>query len=368
MPAITCRLVCRAVGLHVQQFYTGFSMLQKRGLVRLEQEIAARTEPAPHKPRHLRDAGRAHLRVIVNGRLSLYYDGHDSWEIDEDELCRSDFYFKRSYSPARYHDLGEEQRKIHPLGLSYQVYPDETDLSGLRRALSLAFEPREMATEIYRSIKMPDPINRRAFTPRVRDLEALPDFSAEPKVLFMARPYDPYDDPGRDPAKVEQRRLINESRAECIRVLRKAFGHRFYGGFQRFDYSEKNFPDVLMPARRLGDKGNYIETLKQFPICVATTGLHGSIGWKFAEYVAASKAIVSEPLEYGVTGDLAPGRNYLEFRSPEECASKAELLMSDGQLRARMMMDNLRYYTAYLRPDSLVLNSLMTALAAAACR
>ena len=49
--------------------------------------------------------------------------------------------------------------------------------------------------------------------------------------------------------------------------------------------------------------------------------------------------------------------NYLEFKTPEECV-KAAVLVSDAGLRHSIMLNNYRYYQLYLKPKSLVLNSL----------
>jgi hypothetical protein len=90
-------------------------------------------------------------------------------------------------------------------------------------------------------------------------------------------------------------------------------------------------------------------------------GLHQSIGWKFAEYVAASKAIVSETLHYDVPGAFGEGRNYLSFRTPEECVEAVSRLIRDDRLRQMIMRNNWNYYRRHVRPDRLVLGSLMAA-------
>jgi hypothetical protein len=95
---------------------------------------------------------------------------------------------------------------------------------------------------------------------------------------------------------------------------------------------------------------------------VATTGLHGSTGWKFAEYIAFSKAIVSEELNYEVPGKLEHGKNYLAFNSPEDCVNQVRLLFSDHHLRNSIMANNALYYLSFLRPDVLVVNTILTAL------
>ena len=102
-----------------------------------------------------------------------------------------------------------------------------------------------------------------------------------------------------------------------------------------------------------------MKLLREFPIGIATTGLHGSIGWKLAEYVSYSKAIVTEKLNYRVPGHFEKELNYLDFVSPEGCVESAARLFQNYSLRCQLMINNYRYYQSYLRPDSLVLNTLL---------
>jgi hypothetical protein len=144
-------------------------------------------------------------------------------------------------------------------------------------------------------------------------------------------------------------------------LLKDALGPRFTGGFSHNRFTLEQYPDLLAPAGSTSQQ-NYLRTLQSFPICVASTGLHGSTGWKLAEYVAFSKAILSERLVYTTPGPFAPHRNYIEFTSPEECLSGALRLVEDTALRQQLMQSNAAYYGAYLQPDALVRNALTTAL------
>ena len=193
-------------------------------------------------------------------------------------------------------------------------------------------------------------------------MESLPDYDSPPKILFMVGAWDPYDHPDRLKEKVEEREYINKTRANCIRLLKDEFGSDFYGGFIHTDFAVKHYRDLLLPDNTQSSKINYVDRVKSYSICVATTVLHGSIGWKFAEYVAFSKAILSEKLNYEVLGNLEKGRNYLAFSSPEECVERAKQLCSDRELRNYLMTNNSRYYQSYLKPDSLILNTMLTAL------
>lgn len=328
-------------------------MLYRSGLIDLTQDILKEETIVDNtKVQHLRDARHAHLRVIVNDRIKIHYDTHDSWEIDMEYLSETDYYFKRSFSPQRLQNLGEQRNKVHPLGLNYAVYPSSLDRFAIERNLVLVHGKRKLY-EIIRSLR---------FTTRVHNMWSFPDYDAAPKILFMVKAWDPHNHPDRLSEKVDERMHINEVRANCIKMLRNHFGNHFYGGFIHADFTVKNYKAFLMPDNTLSSKRNYLRLLKSHPICVATMGLHESIGWKFAEYIAFSKAVLSEKLIYEVSGNLKKDINYLEFASPEDCVEKAERLFSDSKLRNYLMTNNAMYYHSYLRPDSLILNTIFTAL------
>ena len=160
----------------------------------------------------------------------------------------------------------------------------------------------------------------------------------------MVRAWDPYDRPDRERKTIEDFLQINETRAQCVKFLREEFGDKFYGGCSHTEHAVKNYKECLMPDNTLSSQRNYIRLLRSYPICVATTGLHGSIGFKFAEYVASSKAILSEKLNYEVPGGLEAGNNYIEFDFPEDCVNKARQLFSDSGLRRQIMKNNAIYY------------------------
>jgi hypothetical protein len=362
MAQLRCELTWYSSGGHLQQLFTGFLMLHRRGLIRLSQRSSRqplRTSPLPH----LRDVGGAHLGVVLDGELRLHYDCHDAAELNEDRLDNCDVYFKRSYSRRCAEGLARHRAKVLPLGLYYRVLPDVPHLLSMQRALITGRGAGEKLALLLDAV---DAGNWLRYNPRVRDLEALPEPQLAPKVLFLAAAHDPYKSPGRSREKIDEMLAINDTRASCIRVLRKELGARFLGGFIHGPYSLKAHKDVLVEDNRVTRKRNYVRLLKSFPICIATTGLHGSIGGKFAEYVALAKAVVSEKLNYEVPGDLQAGRNYLEFASAQECARQSMRLVEDRDERARMMFSNARYYQSYLRADALVLNSLLAALAARA--
>ena len=99
-----CHLISDSDSIHLSQIYTGFALLHSAGEIRLSQEFRNQNHFDPTKPQHLRSAREAHLLVVVNGNTRLYYDCHDSHEIDENAAAEVDFYFKRSYATTRIPD------------------------------------------------------------------------------------------------------------------------------------------------------------------------------------------------------------------------------------------------------------------------
>ena len=359
MQQISCTMLVHSMAGHLQQLYTGFTILQKKGLIRLSQRIIRNEARTADLPNHLRDAWQSYLRVIINDKIRLHYDTHDSWEVDAADLKNCDFYFKRSYSPSLIKGLGKEKDKVFPLGMNYLVLANKLDYYAFQRTLNLT-NGMDMIKSIIYSLM---PINLR-FSPRVDTMEASPDYDKPPKILFMAQAWDPYDDKDRSEDKIKERMTINETRAQCIELLRKEFKDDFCGGFAHTNYALKNYQNVLLPDKNLSSKKNYIRLLKSYPICIATSGLHGSIGWKMGEYIAFSKAILSERLNYKVPGQLISGRNYIEFYTPEDCVEKAKQLFLDRKLRNKLMTNNANYYQSHLRPDSLVMDTINVALSA----
>jgi len=354
---ITCEIFAHSDSIHLQQLYTGFSALHKKGIIQLNQTTVKRDTIDEDAPPHLRDAKRSHLKVLLDRQYILYYDTHDSFEIDAGILATVDVYFKRSYLE---HAIGqlELKHRVFPLGLNYLVYRDGIDAFAMRRAALHKGLGRFRV--LMRSVGIDYLVCPTRYTARVNRLESYPALTLPAKVLFMTRVYDPKEAGSRD--KADEWELVNIMRANCISLLKKEFGEKFLGGLSHDDYSRSKWADCLLADHRLANKSRYLKLLMEFPICVASTGLHGSTGWKLGEYVSQSKAIVTEPLMYSVPGRFEADRNYLEFSTPESCVECVTRLFTDYQLRCQLMMNNFRYYHSYVRPDSLVLNTLALAM------
>ncbi|MGO8683258.1 MAG: hypothetical protein ACLQUT_01550 [Thermoleophilia bacterium] len=341
-----CRVEARPYQAHSEQIIAGFCELARSGVIDLEfvrGPVFGQSARSSHQD-------RVQIRAIVDGRrvaYDTYDDGRDGAidvRLPDVGLVDFDFYFKRSFDPLLHTALASRCR-VMPLGLNYLVSPNGVRL---RDRLRLFDGQRVIKRLAGRDRK-------------IGQFESPPHRDHSPRVLFMTRAWDPQTTTIDEQARPDIV-AVNESRAELIRVARREFGDRFYGGLVVDEFSRRVYGDCLLSSAAAGSKHAFLAALRRSSICVATTGLWGSVGWKMAEYVAASKAVVSEPLRYALPGSFAPEQNYLEFSSAGELCAAVERLLVDATLRYEFMRANWAYYNGWVRPDALVLNTVTTVL------
>ncbi len=351
-PPATCHVRLAVEDTGLAALLTGLAMLESRGRARLSWECLPVRRPLDTGPWHLRDKASLNAELIVDDRHSVFVDIHDSFEIDAAALAAYDVYFKRS---LQLDALGAAARdKVRPLGLVNHVHPDGVDIPEFRRLLLQPMPRARRAGALLRlAATTAASLLGRGGRPTLSMMTGPPTRTREPQVLFMAGLWDPALVPDAAPEKVAEYEAVNEMRAQCVRVLRREFGSRFHGGVQHSEFARRCFPDVLLGRGADGSKRAFLERVRRSPICVTTTGLHGSNGWKLVEYVGLSRAIVSEPLRYAVAGDFAAGRNYLQFTTPDQCGEQVARLMAQHDEREAMMEANQRYTDAWMRPDRL---------------
>jgi len=319
---------------HLHQIYDGFYKLEKQGICKLEW--------TPYSFGCMKPV----LRTEINGKTVIFdcLDGYN-WinaSIEENlkayqkDFSSCDYYFKRSYDPQ--YGIGR------PLGLNYEVLPEffppfhsQTPLEWLLFSLYNYF-PIPMG---------PLTCERISYEPKVKK---------DGKVIFLCRLWDP--DNTNDNDFRTERRMINQYRIDLVATLRRELGDLFVGGISRDSYSAKHCPKELLMPHFLTYRKTYIKTMHNCNIGIATDGLHKSIGWKFGEYVASSKAIVTESLKYQVTGDFREGKNYLCFNDDTSLIKQVRSLLNDEKAMSDMMRMNHRYFNQYVRPDQFVLRAL----------
>lgn len=332
---------------HLMQIYAGFFELQKLGIIDLKiRKIKSTASSIPV------------INALVNKKYKVVYDTIDglSWVPGDSKTnlehfqrtFKTDFYFKRSYDP-RMQEYRPENCSVFPLGLNYNIHPH-------RNMLAYANGLKEKIKYIAKTNRLLKTVSKKPFF-YAKDFEYFPIKPPIHRVLFLTRLWSPEE------ARSERSRVfraeINATRIACIEACKREFGDRFTGGLQLESYAKKKHPELAMPGS-LTNKASYLQAVKDHSICIATTGLHNSIGWKLAEYVAASRAIVTEPLKFALPGNFENGSNYLEFETPDQLVSAVQRLLSDEKLLIKIMKNNHYYYNNFVKPQNLVLNTLLT--------
>ncbi len=350
---MTCVLKLSEVPLHLYQIIAGFELLRRRGTIELNIE---RLNPGNRQrlPYNM-------LEVDCEGRKIIFdmNDGYDNLlSRDEDYiyfynkiLDRCDILYKRSFNDGLNSKLNHPD-KIKKTALNFFV-----TMNGNPAHFPVPCDSgREKIKKIIRMIPNTQYYNGFYNEEKFRTEPVIKNY---PKILFMARLWDPKGEfEGQlSEEKSEERRTINENRAKCIRLCRQEFGDRFLGGVTCSEFTTKEYSDVLIKSDDLTNKNKYLELMKTFDIHIATAGLHKSTGWKFAEYVAASKSIVSEPLYYSSIGELYENENYLCFKNEYECGDRITELFDDKK-RYKMMCSNRDYYNKYMSCEKLASGAL----------
>lgn len=330
MQKIDCKLILHSKAGHLNQIYTGFSELEKQGYIKLSTEKVF-------------DTNKQILEVIINKNIKVIYDTMDEedfYAVTNMDIRNVDYYFKRSFKK----EIAEQYEfKSFPLGLNYNVYSEYKSILGIK----------ENIKNILRKVVKNDKYN--FYT---KDFECKPIISDNPKICFLTRVWDTdgYEIENEDIR--QERKEINEFRVECIRACKREFGDKFIGGIEDSEFARNNYKDVIIKDKSITKRDNFLDLVKSCDICIATTGLHKSIGWKFGEYVAAARVIITEPLYYELPGDLENNKNYIEFRTVEELISSLKDVIDDKQKRKYLMENNYNYYNRYVKPEIMVKNSL----------
>lgn len=348
-----------STSIHTAQAYTGIAYLERLG----EIDVNWLHQPQGCEWNVPGSKGTRYIQgffIQTNDGELIYLDFDDGKRINEKALAVCKTYFKRSYRSSGL--TSEMEWKIFPWGLNYEVHPDNFHIPSFMRTLRRGLHNRkDSLTDAARFIEKLTGV-RLVFGSFLSEMSAPPNRFQSPKVLFNVRTWDP-DERGADGKPLSQERrndriLLNETRAACLRKLKSALKDRFIGGFSHTEYAKANYADLLLPSQDSSSKEEYINTLNNANICIATTGLHESIGWKLAEYVAFSKAVVTEALKFQPSGPFSDGVNYLSFSNPDECFSRTMHLFESKQARDAMMNANSLYYQCWLHPAQMIRRAL----------
>lgn len=343
---------------HVSRVLTGLRMLEDNGLLEVTYIENQNNEY------NLPDGPLVEVR-INNKRIA--FDMGDRWALNnykgKEYLGRVDYYFARGYSTKVdivTPEIFTDNPKVKPFGLYYYVTYPKNPLDkkpGIKNSI------RALAKHISGFYKYSYPY---AFESKADQRQG------NLKIIFMTRLWGTQEFDAALNSNISQtereyihymckeRDGINSQRIEVMRALKKEYRDSFIGGVSDDELSRELCPDLVVPPAETS-KITYMNKVKSADICIGTTGLHRSIGGKVGEYVAASKAIVTEKLEYEVPGRFEEGKCFLSFSTVDECLKAVDHLYNNSQLVNSMKKANECYYKDYVNPKKQVLNALQIA-------
>lgn len=347
--------------MHITQIYAGLYDLQAQGIIILKFSV--------HPEHKLRYSGHTlWLEVTddVSGKKSkMFFDMADWSKIASLEgLKECDFYFKRSHYKPSINKLDLYLRnKVFPYGLNYACKSGH-ETGYFIRFFYYIFNLEMILKNPFLGIKdlisMPVKLFLSKFNidsdyvnMHVKDFESQPSEPAEAKILFQTRVWTTESCPDIDPKELNK---LNDNRADTIRALKDEFKGDFVGGLESTDFAKKYYPDCLTDNNF--NRREYFKLVRKCLITINSTGLHNSSPWKLAEYIAASRCIISEPLIYDLPTPLIDGKNYFVFRTPNECIQLCKKILEDKNLAQTMREHNFRYYQDEIKPSALIANCL----------
>ena len=275
-----------------------------------------------------------------------FYDRAD--RIVPDALRRADIYFKRQFGPETRTAAGAGQvEKIVPMGLTVAGYSPRA-----LRHVCIAIIASLRSKEARRARGALAGLLRRAFEEaRLWATSPAPESAllrASDKkhghIVFQPRLWR------TNPGSRDQFDIANEDRIATVRALRTAFPHEQAIGLLRNETATQMAPELVLVEKVTTSK--YHQQLRSSLVAVNCLGLSGSVGWKFAEYLAAGNAVVSQPIEKVLLAPVVEGVHYLAYRSVDECVDLCRRLMSDDMLSARMRAVNRQYFLDWVNPPA----------------
>jgi hypothetical protein len=275
------------------------------------------------------------VKIECDG-LTMLFDMSDSPSL-VDVMDDIDCYFKRSYIQDAV--SASLPYRVLPFGFNYGVAYKPFSL---QRITAFGFDKVYAA----RTTTALAPFVNLSYTHiDYRKMYSAP-YDNGGNILFQTRLWDPSN--VRTPEKKFFREHLNAVRIETVRQLKNKFDKRLVAGIEDTPLARSLCPDLIID-KASSSKKSYLRELRNSDICIATNGLENTLGWRIAEYVAFSKAVVSEPFDVMVPA-WKEGAHYLLFKD-DLCARVDALLYQKNY--TRMQQQNYEYYNQYMAPEAL---------------
>jgi len=168
-------------------------------------------------------------------------------------------------------------------------------------------------------------------------LSALAPGRSDPSYIFALHRYWPTEPD------------VNELRARFMRVAKTSDGVVFEGGFVSSDHDPLR-GDVDLRHSQVSYR-HWLQLTRKSAVVLNTPAVYGCLGWKFGEYLALGKAIVSTPIQQQLPADLEHGIDIHVIDGSEDSMQDAvQRITRDGAYRRRLEANSRAYFDRYLHP------------------
>ena len=149
----------------------------------------------------------------------------------------------------------------------------------------------------------------------------------------------------------KESKSLNFFRAQLIRLLKRKFKTRFYGGMWFLNKVPIAYKDCITNVDT--NIKTYNSFVKNATILISTNGFGGSVPWKLVEFLKLGSCIVAERNKHLLRGPLT--KNQVSFfDNQNECINLCEKLLQNKKLIDAKKNNSLKYYKKYLGPKSIL--------------
>ncbi len=345
---------------HSSYIQTGLFELEKMGLVHVKVQLYLKKNKGTltvDKHGYITKTSRPHPKTSFytlidsssNKKINFATDLYDFAEhFSQAALSNCNFYFKRNFESNYVKSIqGNSMAKIYKLGVTFgnhSEYKHDTYkfflglfLSNLKLNLK---RDRYFFKRIFKTYKIQK--KHWKFINTSRNISRFENFekASENSIMFQTRCFLHEND--KDVMQIHQQRY------HLIKLLRRNFPDRFFGGFIPSKIAIEKYSDALTNVPTAPEE--YLGAMKKAKIVIYTRGLANSPAWKMAEYLSQGKVIIAEPLTTELPVPLTEGKELLYFQNDTELIEKIKMVMEDGSLAARLSKNARIYFEKHVHP------------------
>lgn len=267
---------------------------------------------------------------------NIIIDATDGTDIREVELGWCDIYGKVNCSSNQY--LGKGYNKIIPIGpnFSINVFDMPTSIFKAITCLLLSHGRIKDTKDHFANY-------RRQYKYRVKEEVYFPSKSCEKYIFFTSTLWK-----GDEETNIFRKQFIDA----CMQIE----ALEFEGGFSPFLPGHKVLGYEKYQLSKRYSISEYINKIKKSSVVFNTPAVYKCHGWKFGEYLALGKAIISTPLSREMPAELVHGEHiHYTDGSTTDNVKSIKYILNNKSYKNELEVNARNYYEKYLSPKSVVL-------------